>query len=641
MHFLHEMPFGPVLHDDGSAEFRLWAPEAERVDLCIYRKGNEERNPMSKDESNWYKLKVPDARSGTRYHFVINNGLKVPDPASRYQPEDVHGPSELIDPKKFRWNDDDWIGIPWHETIVYELNTGTFSPQGTFDGLTDLLDHFDNLGVNTVELMPLFDFPGRFGWGYDGVLPFAPDSSYGTPDDLKHFINEAHKRGIMVFLDVVYNHFGPEGNYLHVYAKSFFSPKHQTPWGDGINYDDVNCEVVRQFVVNNALYWLHEYRFDGLRFDAVDTIQDSSPKHILREISEAIHRTFGKSRHIHLILENYDNTAERLTGRSTRDNTTTDRFTAQWNDDIHHSLHVLATGETSGYYADFCEEHSSASAIEHLGRCLTEGFTYQGEKSHYRDGITRGAASKHLPATSFLSFIQNHDQIGNRALGGRITHLADAEVVQALISIILLSPAPPMLFMGEEWAASTPFVWFANFEGDLAESVRKGRLKEFSRFDDFKDERKLKLIPDPCSRETFEKCKLKWGELNEDEHRQWYELYKRLIALRKTSIIPLIEDIDLDGRSWTITEEGLLDVRWPLMSGGELKLLSNLSDQGATTPLFTESEFDEENILYQSQPELTTEIALGTVPPWAVIWLLTSETTSIDEWEEAESQRVY
>jgi len=619
---LHEMPFGPRLLDEGGAEFRLFAPTAKTVDLCLYLKDNESITAMKPAEEGWFKLTVPEARPGHRYHFVIDGGLRVPDPASRFQPEDVHGPSEIIDPKQFRWEDDSWKGRPWSEAIIYEMHLGTFSPEGTYEGLGAKLDHLQELGITAIEILPLSDFPGKFGWGYDGVLPYAPDSIYGRPEDLKYLINEAHKRGLMVYLDVVYNHFGPEGNYLYVYAKSFFSKRHHTPWGNGINFDEKQSDVVRQFVVNNVLFWLEEYRFDGLRFDAVDTILDDSKKHILNEIAENVRTRYKGEREIHLILENGDNTAKLLDGGQ---GDYEDRFNAQWNDDIHHAMHVLATGETSGYYEDYADEMSHASAIEHLGKCLAEGFAYQGEKSAFRDGKLRGTDSKNTPSGAFISFIQNHDQIGNRALGERITALAGIDEVSAMIAIFLLAPSPPMLFMGEEWGASTPFVWFADFGDDLADKVREGRLKEFGKFADFKNPERRKLIPDPCSMETFYKCKLNWDELWQPEHREWLEFYRRLIALRKHAIVPIIDKIDTARSRWTITEEGLLEVRWPLETGEELKLLANLSDTGATSPIFSASEFDETNIVYQMPHNATAEIALGTVPPWTVIWLLGTE----------------
>lgn len=616
---LHEMPFGPRLLDNGGAEFRLFAPSAKSVDLCLYLKDKEQITPMEKAGNGWYKLTSSEAKPGILYHFIIDSDLRVPDPASRYQPKDVHGPSEIIDPRAFRWTDEDWKGRPWREAIIYETHLGTFSPEGTYEGLGSKLDHLVELGITAIEILPLSDFPGQFGWGYDGVLSYAPDSAYGRPEDLKMLINEAHKRGLMVYLDVVYNHFGPEGNYLYVYAKSFFSAKHHTPWGNGINYDDDHNEIVRQFVINNVLYWLEEYRFDGLRFDAVDTICDDSKKHILNEIAENVRTRYKGEREIHLMLENGDNKAELLdAGMGDFE----DRFNAQWNDDIHHAMHVLATGENSGYYEDYDADASPASAVEHLGRCLAEGFAYQGEKSAFRDGKFRGTPSKEIAPGGFIAFIQNHDQIGNRALGERITHLADTEAVSAMVAVLLLNPAPPMLFMGEEWGASTPFVWFADFSDDLANSVREGRLREFGKFKDFKDPAKLKLIPDPCSKETFYKCKLNWEDLLDVEHQEWLEYYKRLIALRKSAIIPIIDKIEIDKRSWTITEEGLLEVRYPLSTGEELKLIANLSDTGATSPLFSESEFDESNIVFQIPLNATSDVALGTVPPWTVIWLL-------------------
>lgn len=622
MQHSYEMPFGPTINDDGSIDFRLWAPTAKSVDLIVYGSSTgsaiEEDRPMDAAKDGWYLVKSDKAKVGSRYHFRIDGDLKVPDPASRFQPEDVHGPSEVIDPKRFKWTATDWKGRPWSQAAIYEMHVGAFTPEGTYEALTEKLDYLVDLGITAIELMPLSDFPGNFNWGYDGVLPYAPDSSYGSPDELKRLIDEAHQRGLQVFLDVVYNHFGPEGNYLHVYAKKFFNQKYATPWGSAINYDGDGSQYVRDFVRHNVLYWLEEYRFDGLRFDAVDTIYDYSRRHILNEIAQAVNSGPGADRHIHIVLENGNNDSNLITGGGGRE----DRFTAQWNDDIHHSLHVIATGETSGYYADFCDEHSDSAAIEHLGRCLSEGFTYQGQHSTYFGEKSRGSKSKHLPPSAFICFIQNHDQIGNRAFGERISHLTDADCVQALSAIILLNPAPPMIFMGDEWAASTLFTWFAHFEGDLGESVRKGRLKEFSRFDDFKDPKNFEKILDPTSAETFKATKLNWDDLQDEVHAQWLEYHKQLLSLRKNAIVPIVEEIEPALTSWTILEEGLLEVRWPLKQGGELKLLANLSDQGATSPLFSESDFDERNILFQTPLNAATEIALGTVPPWSVIWLL-------------------
>lgn len=640
MHHIHQMPFGPAFSPDGKVEFRLWAPTAKKVELLLY---DDDKKPqaMSAASDGWHTVVVDKVKPESKYHFVIDGDLKVPDPASRYQPEDVHGPSQLTDPLKYRWQTTEWRGRPWEEAIIYELHVGTYTREGTFEALIEKLDHLEQLGVTAVELMPVSDFPGKFNWGYDGVLPYAPDSSYGTPDDLKAFVDAAHQRGIMVILDVVYNHFGPEGNYLYVYAKPFFNKERRTPWGEAINYEMDGKELVRSYVVNNVLYWLCEFQLDGLRFDAVDTIVDGSKEHILEEIAQAVRTGPGLDRHIHLILESVANdsdllwvepqaTAEDLDGDTEAVNL--DKYDAQWNDDMHHAMHVLATGESSGYYRDYTQDDSGVSALEHLGRCLAEGFAYQGQQSVNRGGM-RGKPSKHLPTTAFVNFLQNHDQVGNRAMGDRITDIAEPDAVLCLAAVYLLAPSIPMLFAGEEWAAATTAPWFADFGKELADSVREGRLKEFSTFDDFKDPAKLKQIPDPCSEKTFVASKLNWDELQDELRRQWYEYYRRLIALRKLAIVPIINKIKLDRRSWRILPEGLLLVKWPIEADGdrELVLLANLTDQGAPSPIFLASEFDEHNILFQTPQSAANEMALGTVPPWTVVWLLTESAIEIDE----------
>ncbi len=318
---------------------------------------------------------------GSCYRFRIDGGLRVSDPASRYNPADVHGPSQVIDPCEFDWEDEGWRGRPWSEAVIYELHVGTFTLAGTFAGVKDRLDYLVDLGVTAIELMPVADFPGARNWGYDGVLPFAPESSYGHPEELKDLVQTAHQKGLMVFLDVVYNHFGPEGNYLHIYTPQFFSKRHSTPWGAAINFDGPGSRVVRDFFIHNALYWLTEYHFDGLRLDAVHAILDGSDPDILLELAEAVHRGPGKERHLHLVLENDQNAAHYF-----------DRgYRAQWNDDIHHALHVLLTGETDGYYQDYADR-----PVGYIGRCLTEGFAYQGEPSSYRGGVPRGELSRDL-----------------------------------------------------------------------------------------------------------------------------------------------------------------------------------------------------------------------------------------------------
>ena len=409
------------------------------------KNGTKELNPA---EHGWFELTVPEAKNGSRYQFVMDGELAVPDPASRFQPEGVHGPSQLVNPLAFKWDDEDWQGRPWNEAVIYELHPGTFSPEGNYQGIIEKLPYLDLLGITAIELLPLADFPGEFNWGYDGVLPYSPARCYGSPEDLKELVNEAHKRGLMVFLDVVYNHFGPDGNYMYVYAQNFFNAQNQTPWGNSINYDGKFSEYVRQFAIDNVLYWLTEFRFDGLRFDAIDSIIDNSDKHLLTEISEAVRNGPGKDRHIHLILENVSNNANFL-GTTIGE---AGLYDSQWSDDIHHACHVLVTGEDTGYYKDFNAETSNMSALEHLGRSLAEGYSFQGQHSTYWGEKKRGTPSAHLPPTAFIAFTQNHDQVGNRAFGERITSLAEEEAVRAIVGIILLSPTIPMLFMGEERA---------------------------------------------------------------------------------------------------------------------------------------------------------------------------------------------
>lgn len=617
MYYIHDMPFGPKLLKDGGAEFRLWAPEASNVKLVLNRK-REQILDMQSAKDGWYNLTVNDAKPGEIYNFLVDDHLNVPDPASRYQPNGVHGPSQLVNPTSFKWNDDEWTGRPLSEAVIYELHAGTFSKEGSFEAIQEKLDYFENLGITAIEIMPIADFPGEFNWGYDGVLHYAPARCYGKPDDLKALVNEAHSRGIMVFLDVVYNHFGPDGNYMYVYANSFFSQKHQTPWGSGINYDDKHSEYVRSYVVNNVLYWLNEFRFDGLRFDAVNTIVDESEKHILNEISEAVREGPGKDREIHLILENISNEAKFLNGA----NGGRRLFDSQWNDDIHHACHVLATGEEAGYYSDFTEDISGTSAIEHLGRTLAEGFSFQGQHSTYWGETARGTPSNHLPPTAFVSFTQNHDQVGNRAFGERITTLTEEEAVRAIVAIVLLAPSLPMLFMGEEWGSKNSFYWFADFSEDLREAVKAGRIEEFGKFEEFQDQKLVDKIPDPTEQETFLKSKLNWNELEDEVHQNWLGYYKLLIELRKRSIVPRIDSIDTKAAKWRILEEGLLKVVWPLKEGGSLKLIANLTDLGNPAPMFTESEFNEENVLFQTPSNSAIEIGLGTVPPWSVIWLI-------------------
>jgi maltooligosyltrehalose trehalohydrolase len=486
---------GPSFEEDG-VRFRLWAPGENRVELEIAG-----RDPIAMERAGggFFETFVEGVRGGARYMFALAGGQRVPDPASRFQPDDVGGPSETIDPRAYRWRES-WAGREWRDVVLYELHVGAFSPQGSFAGAAFKLDHLADLGVTAVEIMPVSDFRGRWNWGYDGAFPYAPDASYGRPDDFKAFVEAAHRRGIAVLLDVVYNHFGPEGNFLRLYAPDFFTSRHKTPWGDAIQLDGANSRPVREFFIENAEYWIEEFHLDGLRFDAVHAIKDDSRPDLLDELVTRVRKRF--SRPVHLLLENESNDPRRLTRHGGK----ADLYTAQWNDDIHHVLHVAATHESSGYYAAY-------GSAELLGKAIAEGFAYQGEMMPYRNA-PRGGPSAGLPPDAFISFIQNHDQIGNRAFGKRLNALASPEAIRALASVYLLAPQIPMLFMGEEWGAKQPFLFFCDFSGELAEAVRKGRREEFARFPEFADPERVAKIPDPCARSTYLASKLDWSAVD-------------------------------------------------------------------------------------------------------------------------------
>ena len=561
----HRMPFGAEVVDDGT-RFRLWAPAAPRVELELEAGGRRTRHAMRADGNGWFELVERGIGAGARYAFVVN-GHTVPDPASRCNPDDVHRPSMVVDPCAYAWEDADWRGRRWEEAIVYELHVGTFTRAGTFAAAIERLDDLRDLGVTAIELMPLADFPGRRNWGYDGVLPFAPDASYGTPDDLKRLIDAAHRRGVMVLLDVVYNHFGPEGNYLHTYAPQFFTDRHSTPWGAAINFDGPDSRVVRDFYVHNALYWIEEYHLDGLRLDAVHAIVDDSPLHIVSEIAAAVRRESG-ARHVHIVLENDANEARYLARDAQGRAVIAD---AQWNDDLHHAIHVLATGEVDGYYADYADR-----PLERLGRCLAEGFAYQGEPSAFRGGAARGEPSARLPPSAFVSCTQTHDQIGNRARGERISVLAPQAALQQAVAMVLLAPAVPMLFMGEEFASSSPFLFFCDFGPELAAAVTRGRREEFSRFEWFRDPVRQASIPDPNAEETFRASCLDWDEVAQPVHAEWRDLYRSLLAKRAAEIVPRLAGT-ASGGTYRVQDQ-VLSVVWTLAEGSLLRMVANFGD---------------------------------------------------------------
>ena len=530
----------------------------------------------------------------------------VPDPASRSNPEDVHRASAVVNPAAFDWPDADWRGRPWHEAVIYELHVGAFSSEGTFAGVAERLDYLAELGITAIELMPVAEFPGKRSWGYDGVLPFAPDAAYGTPEDLKRLVCAAHARGIMVILDVVYNHFGPEGNYIPLYAADFFNPEHHTPWGAAINFDAGGARAVRDFFIHNALYWLEEYHVDGLRLDAVHAIEDTSQPDIVAELMARVRSGPGCERHVHIVLENDEND-NRYLGRDPERNAL--RANAQWNDDMHHAMHVLITGEVDGYYSDYALRPHWL-----LARALAQGFGYQGETSSFRAGAPRGSASMHLSPTAFVNFLQTHDQVGNRAHGERLHALAGHDALHLAVSCLLLAPAIPLLFMGEELGCERPFLFFCDFGPELARKVRDGRRSEFAHFAKFRDAEAQRAIPDPNLETTFLACKMPWNTLDAADARSWHALYRQLLGLRQQYIVPRLYASLAAGRFEQIAETGIA-VDWQLAAGDALHLRANFS----ADPL--ESVHPAAGrVLFATHRERET----ASLAPWGGVWTLES-----------------
>lgn len=539
MKFRHELPFGATLQPNGTTRFRIWAPSAEGLDLVI---GGTKRG-MTHEGGGWYALTVP-APAGTRYQYALPDGTHFADPASRMQDTDVHDPSVVVDPTDYEWQNADWQGRPWHEMVLYELHPGLM---GGFRGIQEHLPELQRLGITAVELMPVADFPGRHNWGYDGVLPYAPDRAYGTPDEFKAMVDAAHGLGLSVYLDVVYNHFGPDGAYIHAFARKFFREDLQTPWGAAI---DFRRPEVRDYFLQNVIYWLEEYRLDGLRFDAVNAISEED---FLFDVARLAHGRIERGRHIGLVLEHEHNRAALLGGAP--------RFDAQWADDFHHCLHVLLTGEDEGYYDGFQD------TTNQLRRVLAEGFAYQGEVPPGKQK-PRGEPSGHLPTSAFVVFLQNHDQTGNRAMGERLAALVEPQALRAAAALMLLSPFIPMLFMGDEFASKSPFLFFTDHHDELADLVREGRRSEFGHFSGFKDEAKRARIPDPNAASTFASSA---PEPTDQAHFDWM---RHVLALRRERItagIPGCRSLGAD-----VLAPGAVRAAWRLGNGKQLTVAINL-----------------------------------------------------------------
>jgi maltooligosyltrehalose trehalohydrolase len=583
---MNERPFGARLTADG-ASFRLWAPAAQRVDLLL-----EKPYPLRGDADGWFHADIAGVKAGALYKFRIDDEIDVPDPASAFQPDDVSGPSEVIDHSSYSWRASNWRGRPWQESVLIETHVGTFSTEGTYRAMIDKLDHLKAVGVTALELMPLADFAGSRNWGYDGVLWYAPDSAYGRPEDLKALIDEAHLRGLMVFLDVVYNHFGPEGNYLGRFAPSFFTEA-QTAWGSAIDY---RVPEVRAFAIENALYWLREYRFDGLRLDAVHAITELGEISILHDLSVAVGRLAAATqRHIHLVLENGENRASLLDAEQ---DPPCGKYRAQWNDDYHHGWRVLLTGETQGYYGDYAK-----SPLQDIVRALASGFVYQGEASAFRGGQLRGEPSGALSPTAFVNFLQNHDQIGNRAFGDRLEGQVSPEAIEAALAAMLLAPTIPMLFMGDEWGSQAPFPFFCDFKGGLADAVRKGRRSEYDwAYAKYGDE-----VPDPLLLSTFQSAVLDWDSRNQAAGKKRLTLVQRLLAIRRREIVPRLAGASFGDAH--AAENAMLTAHWRMGDGTTLRLAANLSNR---------------ELIHQPHERSSTQIwgdGVGDLMrPWSVFW---------------------
>ncbi|MDB5911598.1 MAG: maltooligosyl trehalose hydrolase [Ramlibacter sp.] len=602
----HEMPFGALPHA-GGVTFRLWAPAARQAELAIEAATGQPLRPQAaqRDAEGWWQCDVPGAEAGTLYRWRIDGDLLVPDPASRHNPEGPQGPSRVVAPGAFEWNDG-WTGRPWQDTVLYELHVGTFTPEGTFAAAAERLQALADLGVTAVELMPVADFAGEYGWGYDGVLPYAPHHAYGTPDDLKRLVQRAHGLGLMMFLDVVYNHFGPEGNYLHAYAPGFFSKTKSSPWGAAINFDGPDSGPVRDFFIHNALYWIEEYRFDGLRLDAVHAISDDSGKHVLEELSERV-RAATPGRHVHLVLENEDNGYRHLAATPQPG-----RFDGQWNDDFHHVLHVAMTGETQRYYHDYGD-----GPLDLLARAFTHGMVFEGSRRKEGGARTDVRATPPQPLSALVNFAHNHDQVGNRARGERLSELVapDARTLPTLLA--LLTPAIPMLFFGEEWGATEPFLYFANWEGELREAVRAGRRREFGHAE-------AQDLPDPCSRDTFDASRPDPAAAQREPGRTRLAEIRSALAARRQWITPR-QSMLLTGQhtSQRVGASGI-SVQWRYSDGQMLCLELNLGPQ----PLHVEAQHlgpvEADRVFSHRWPQ---ETPASTWPAWAARWSLGGEIT--------------
>jgi maltooligosyltrehalose trehalohydrolase len=533
-------------------------PEADRVDLVL----GSRRQPMARVGGEWFRAETEIA-GGTDYLLAVDGGEPRPDPRSPWQPQGPHGPSRAVDHSHFEWTDGRWRGFPLAEAVVYELHVGTFSKEGTFDGILTHLDHLVNLGVNAIELMPVAEFSGERGWGYDGVDLYAPHHAYGGPDGLKRVVDACHARGLAVILDVVYNHLGPSGNYLGEFGP-YSTDRYATPWGPAMNLDGADSDEVRRFIVDNALMWLRDYHLDGLRIDAVHAIVDTSAVHILEQLAMEVGGLEAElSRSLWLIAESGLNDPRLVRPRDVGGY----GLDAQWSDDFHHALHAVLTGERTGYYMDFGRVTDIAAALE-------KAFVYDRRYSSYRRR-SHGRPTTGLAGHSFLAYAQDHDQIGNRASGERLSHLVSQSLLKVAAALVLTSPFVPMLFQGEEWGAESPFLYFTDHrEEELGRAVGEGRRREFEAFGWEPQE-----IPDPQDPQSFELSKLHWDEIESKPHTELLEWHRRLIDLRRQT--PDLKDGRMSAVRTAFDDDG----RWLIVKRGRIPIACNFSGSPRTVPL--------------------------------------------------------
>jgi maltooligosyltrehalose trehalohydrolase len=553
------MKVGSNYLGNGRCEFTVWAPAHEEVAVQIVSPARRSLS-MQKDEWGYFKVVAEDIEPGTLYFYKLRGDIDRPDPASQSQPKDVHGPSEVVDHSQMNWTDAGWSGIPLEETIIYELHVGTFTPEGTFEAIIPRLRELYEFGINAIELMPIGQFPGDRNWGYDGVFPFAPQHSYGGSQGLKKLVDAAHQQGISIILDVIYNHFGPEGNCITDYG-SYFTTHYQTAWGNAINFDGEYSHGVRNYFIENALYWFENYHIDALRLDASDHIYDIGVKHFLQELAENVDALSKKQgRKLYLTAEN-DLSDTKVIRPIESGGYGID---AQWNDAFHHCLHSLLTGEQAGYYEDY-------GKCEQMAKAFKEGFVYSGQYSPFRKKF-HGSDSSAIPGHQFVVFTQNHDQVGNRALGDRLTHLVSFEALKLAAGVLLLAPNIPLIFMGEEYAEDAPFLYFVSHtDPELIEVVREGRKKDFADFQIEGD------FIDPFSPDTFNKCQLKWQKRHEGKHKVILDFYQHLIQLRRT--IPALKTLDKQSLEASVIEENKLIFLHRWSQSSQIFCLMNFSDK--------------------------------------------------------------